>query len=399
MGLFSRLKQLFAGKATAFISSLAQQGYSYENRTLASNETIFSAISILSNDLASLPLTLRNNARKVLPDEHSLSQLFEYGPCPNFTAFEFIRCMEVLRNTTGSGYALKEPDNRGNVIALWPMKTGYVTPMVDRDTRELYYRVCDDLAGEDVYLHNSFIVSVSHISTDGIHPVNPMEVLFSTLDYDREVKEFSVNQMKNGLRANIVIKWTQANLDQKQIEEYNRIIRTFKKSGILYLDKGKDFTQLTGSSLIDPKVFEVENITIARVARVFNIPLDRFLPEKSSYSSSEQSDLNYLRDTLQPMARMYEQELDKKLLSLQDRQQGYYSKFFLGGFARADTKTRGEYYQRALRSSWMCQDEVRELEDMPPLPGGLGKEFFISKDMVPIRRLLNNPKEGSEDDV
>lgn len=389
MGLFARLRNWVTNTVITGVLNLVRGGFTFQNNSLASNETIFSAISMLSGAIASLPIALKREALDVQPGEHTVANLLEWGPCPNMSTFQFIRCMEVLRNSTGAGYAIKELTQRGSLYALWLMRTENVTPMIDRDSRELYYQVRDHLGSELAYLHHSMVLAVNHISNDGINPINPIEVLRSTLDYDREVKEFSINQMQNGLRANYAVTFPKGNLNKEQIERYDEMVKTFKKSGILYLDAGKEIKELNGLSVIDPKVFEVENITIARVARVYNLPLDKFLPEKTSYSSAEQSDLNYLRDTILPMARMYEQEFSRKLLTEQERAAGMKIKFSLNGFARADMKTRGDFYFKGVRSGWFCLDEIRDMEDRPPIPGGYGKEFFTSKDLVPIRILTN----------
>ncbi len=396
MGMFTKIRQWFARKIHVASNLLTQSGYSFTNGSLASNETIFSAITMLSTAIASLPVSLRIGGRKLGPDEHNVARLLKWGPCPNFTTFEFIRTMEVLRDSTGAGYAIKEPDKYGNVAALWLLKTENVSPRIDRESRELYFRIVDDLSFEEVYLHSSAVISVSHISSDGINPINPIQVLRNTLDYDREVKEFSVDQMQNGLRAKVVIKWPSTQLGPEQIDEYNKVIAKFKKSGILYLDKGKELTELSGNSIIDPKVFEVENITIARVARVYNIPLEKFLPEKTSYTSSEQADLNYLRDAVLPIVRMYEEEFTNKLLSIQDREKGVEIKWNMSGFIRADTNTRGDFYQKAIRSGWLNRDEVRALEDYPPIPGGLGQTYLVSRDLTSIEQIL---KEGDGESV
>jgi len=179
-----------------------------------------------------------------------------------------------------------------------------------------------------------------------------------------------------------------------QLKEYDKMIQSFKRSGILYLDKAKEVQELGNTSFIDPKVFEVENITIARVARVYNIPLDKFLPEKASYSKAEQSDLNYLRDTILPLVRMYEQNLTRWMLTPQERSQGMQIKLSLNGFARADMETRGKFYTQGIRSAWLNPDDIREYEDLPPLPGGIGQTYFVSKDLVPVEALVNNVVRG-----
>lgn len=353
--------------------------FTLANTTLATNETIFSAVTMLAGALASAPLAVRRDYKKLTPGEHPAARLLEYGFNPWMSSFEFIRALETLRDLTGAGYALKEYSQNGQLTALWLLKTECVEPAVEEDSRELYYRISGD--GAFTYLHHAHVVAVRHISGDGLHPVSPVRVLENTLTYDREVKEFSVNQMRSGLHASVVMK-VSGNIQPEEMKAYNDAFRKFRSSGVLYLDAGKELTELKNQSSIDPKVFEVENITVARVARVYNIPLGKLLPEKIGYASSEQGDLGYLRDTILPIARMYEQELSRQLLTEQERDGGLQIKLSLNGFARADMGTRGEFYFKGIRSSWFCANEIRGLEDMPPVPGG--DVFYVSRDLVPI---------------
>lgn len=337
---------------------------------------------MLSNTVASAPLALRKDYRKLYPKDHAVARLLEYGPNPQMTSFEFMRCWETLRDTTGAGYALKELDHHGNVSALWLMKTEYVTPKKERGTGELYYCVRDEESGGETYLHNSLVLAVRHIGSDGVNPVNPLKVLQNSLDYDREVKQFSLDQMKNGMHGHLMFNFRDP-LSKEQLEEFDDTIRRFLKSGVLYLSGGdKELTELQNTNVIDPKVFDVENITVSRVARVYNIPIGKLLAEKGSYSNAEQADLNYLKDAILPLARMYEQELSKKLLTEQERDEGMQIKLSLNGYARGDMNTRGNYYFKAVRSAWLSPNGIRELEDLPPFDGG--DEYFISKDLVPI---------------
>ena len=400
MGFLGRITSLFRRRGSLVTGSLARN-FSYANGTLATNETIFSAVTMLAGAVASAPIAVRQDYRKLAPRENGIARLCEYGFNPQMTTFQFIRSLETLRDVTGAGYAIKELDPAGNIAALWLMRTELVEPAVERESRELYYHIRDPDGGEGYYVHSAMILAVTHISEDGVHPVNPVAVLASSLKYDREVKEFSIEQMQNGLRASLVIT-VRGNQSQDQLEKYDEMLRKFKRSGVLYLDDGKTVTELKNQNIIDPKVFEVENITVARVARAYTIPLEKFLPDKTSYSSAEQSDLNYLKDTILPIARMYEQEFSRKLLTERERDDGLSVKFSLNGFARADMKTRGDFYMKGVRSGWFCLDDVRELEDMPPLPDGLGREFFISKDLIPVRSLRNllggqTEVEGSEE--
>ncbi|WP_205628729.1 phage portal protein, partial [Acinetobacter baumannii] len=68
--------------------------------TLATNETIFAAISRLSNAMASLPLKLYEDFS---PIHSKTADLIANAPNPNMTSFDFIRTLEVLRDSTGNG--------------------------------------------------------------------------------------------------------------------------------------------------------------------------------------------------------------------------------------------------------------------------------------------------------
>ena len=55
--------------------------------------------------------------------------------------------------------------------------------------------------------------------------------------------------------------------------------------------------------------------------------------------------------------------------------------------------TRTSYYNTMRQNGVMCADDIRELEDMNPIPNGLGKIYFINGNMLPLENAkLNAPK-------
>lgn len=379
MGLISFLKNFnFKTPFKLFVNG-GNREFSFTNRDLATNETIFAAVTMLSNGIACAPISVRKKYEKLTPEENKLARLLEYGPNSFMTTFQFIRCMETIRNIKGAAYAIKEYGYLNEIEALWILKSDYVQPIRDTETKELYYKITCD--GIDRFVHSSHIIAVNHISEDGYTAVNPIEVLRNTIDYDREVKEFSLNQMQKGLKANTIIK-IPTKLNKEDMELYTEMLQKFNKNGVLFVDNGKDIQELKNSMFIDPKVFESEEITVARVARVYNIPINKLVGGKTSYSSAEQSDLEYIKDAILPIVRMYEQEFSKKCLSETSRDNGIQVKMSLNGYARGDMQTRGDFYFKGIRSSWFSANDIRSLEDMPPIEGG--DVYYVSRDLVPI---------------
>ena len=106
------------------------------------------------------------------------------------------------------------------------------------------------------------------------------------------------------------------------------------------------------------------------------------MPGKLTGKATNVEDLLYIKDTVLPIVRMYEQEFTKKCISTNQREIGERVKLSLNGFARADMKTRGEFYFKGIRSSWFSSNDIRALEDMPPIKGG--DVYYVSKDLIPI---------------
>lgn len=382
MGIVNWLRQFKLNTPSVMRINGGTALYAFSNTELANNETIFAAVSMLANTMASLPITLRKGYSRIAPGENNIASLLAYGPNKNMTTFEFIRLMEVLRNIKGVAYAIKEYDYMMDVVSLEILDGDYVTPFIDKETKELWYRISTE--DGDEYFHNSHIITVSHITTDGYSKLSPLEVLKNTLDYDKEIKQISINQLKNGLHCNIAFK-LKDNLSEKQIDEYTKRIKRFREIGVLFLDGQKEIQELKNATIIDPKVFEVEKITIARVARVFNIPVSKLAGEAQAYKSSEQDNLIYATECALPVVRMYEQAFSRGLLSQHARDSGEEVKINLNGLARADMKTRSEYYFKMIRSSGITPNEVRGLEDFPPLEGG--DDLMVSRDLIKLKDL------------
>ncbi len=380
---------IFKTPFTGFLKN-GVRNFSFSNGELANNETIFSAITMLSNAIASAPISLRLGYDKVKSSDHNISRLLRDGPNTNITTFKFIRLMETLRNVKGKAYAIKEYDYYGDVSSIWVLDSDFVTPMTDADTKELWYKI--STKDGDNYFHNRHIIEVSHISIDGIDGISPISVLKNTLEYDRNIKELSLEQLQNSVTFRYAFN-VKGNIDPEKLAEYHKLIESYMKKGVIYLDNGKSLEELKDRSSIDPKVFEIEEITVSRVARVFNIPQHKLQSKNATYSSAEQGDLEFLADTILPIIRMYEHEFNKKLLNTNEKDNGYEIKFNLNGFARADMKTRGEFYFKMIRSAGLTPNDVRMLEDMPPMPGG--DDLMVSRDLIAIKdlpSLLN--KEG-----
>lgn len=355
---------------------------------LANNETIFAAVSRLSNSMATLPLKLYRDFK---PVETAVSDKIANAPNNNMTSFDFIRVLETHRNAHGNGYALKMYGlihQLEQLVILDPMR---VNPIIEADSGELWYEIEGDKGR--YYVHNLDIIHVKHIHTiqNGYKGISPIDVLKNTIDFDREVREFSLSQMDGAIHASFILKYASHISKEKRAE----VIANFKdfykdNGGVLIQEQGIEIDPID-RKFIDTKVFEVEKITRSRVATVFNMPVSMLgETDGASYSSMEQMSLEFVTYTLLAIVRQYEQEFNRKLLTTTERRNGLYFKFNVGALLRADTATQMEAFFKAIRSGIYKPNEVRAMLEQPPEPGG--DKLYISGDLYPIDTPIDQRK-------
>lgn len=360
-----------------------QTDYKLEN-----SELLFSAVSRIANTLSAMPVRLYRGSEEWT--ENDLNDLVGFAPNPNMTSCQFFKTMEACRDTSGNAYALKAYDEMGQLERLDVLDPSRVKPVLETDSGELWYKITPE-TGRELYIHNYYVVHVPFITTGGFVGINPITVLFDTLSYSENIQKFSVMQLEKGINAAIVLE-APANLGENQKKGMVRdFMSTYRETSgnILLLESGVTAKSLNLSP-VDSKLFEVEKITRSRVAMVYNLP-PHLLGDYSdaSFSSQEQQMLEFLMLTMLPIVTAYEQELNRKLLTSEQRRQGYAFRFGMDSILRADAATQADVYQKSIRGGWMKPNEVRSKYNMPQEPEG--SKLLAARDLTTLDYIVNNP--------
>ena len=353
--------------------------------TMTNSEAIYAAVSRISNTIASLPIHLYRD-REIMVD-HPLEYLLAYRPSPCMTAFTFRQTMEANRNNEGNAYALMVPDEDGRTVRLDVIDPTRVQPMREMETREMWYRVAfeDGMVG---WVHHSSMIVLKHMSANGERGIRPIDVLRGTLDYDADIKRFSVKQLE-GVSSAVILNVPGTGLsDDKKKKLIKQFLATYAESGgkVIVLEGGITATTMQQPA-VDANVLNVERVTRNRVATVYNIP-PHMLGDYSdtSYATAEQSMLEYLQMTINPIIEQWEEELNSKLLTWDMLKQGYSFRFDLVNLWRTDTLTMANRNQMAIRSGWLRPNEVRRQDHLPDDPAG--DTLLISRDLVPLSEAI-----------
>ena len=127
---------------------------------------------------------------------------------------------------------------------------------------------------------------------------------------------------------------------------------------------------------------------MAEISRFTGIPKHMLQTGNESYDSNAQQRLNYVTDTLLPYVVQWESEDTYKLPTPQERDSGVYIRGNVEVLLRADPTTRANFYEKMIQHAIYNPDECRAKEEKNPIPGGLGKQFVMTKNLGSLESVL-----------
>jgi HK97 family phage portal protein len=146
----------------------------------------------------------------------------------------------------------------------------------------------------------------------------------------------------------------------------------------------------------DIDYIKTRNITDQNIYAMYRIPPTLAQDyERATFSNAEQQDLVFIKGTIMPYLKSFEQEITTKLFPIKNRRSSkpLVAKFNVNSVLRGDFKTRTEGYALMFRNGLMNRDEIRAKEDMNPTENG--KVYWQMVNMQPEEQALNPPEEGT----
>ena len=116
----------------------------------------------------------------------------------------------------------------------------------------------------------------------------------------------------------------------------------------------------------EAQFIQTQKFSVATICRFYGVPPEMMAGETAgheAYTSPEMRGTDFLTFTLRPWLYRVERAISTQLLPSTQR-----AKFNAGGFVRATLRDRYEAHRIGIEAGFLTRNEVRELEDRPPLP-------------------------------
>lgn len=361
-----------------------EQTGSFGESAAMSVSTVYACVSMIGGAIASIPLQFYRrdgdgNRERITPE---LWWMFNEAPFPCWpaaTAWEYATQSLLLQGDSFWRIHRKSrlsPD----IVGFEPLHphTVEVTRVGDR----LAYRVSAQPSQEtgsvrtDVYDQDDML----HVAGPGFDGLRGMSQVATCLRLPggaaAAADEYAHRFFRNGARPDFVLQ-SDHTLDQSKVDRlraqwdqlYGGPTNAWKPA---ILTNGLKLQPVTMNAQ-DAQLLEARKFGVEDICRIFGVPPHMVGHTQASTSwgtGIEQMSLGFVKYTLQRHLVKFEQEINRKIFRTAAR----FCEFQTAGLERGDFKTRNEGYRIALgragEPAWMTVNEVRKLENLPPVAGG-----------------------------
>jgi HK97 family phage portal protein len=369
---------------------------------------VFTCVRNRSEDIGKLPCLLyrrRPDGGKDRAIDHPLYSLIRERPNPFQTAFEFKQLLQAWCDLRGNGYALKQFDGRGRITALWPVNPRHVQVLRVPGTWEVFYGITIPNQPA-VTLPAEAILHLRGMTVDGYCGLSPISYHRETIGLGIAAERYGAAFFGNSAQPRGALKFPGI-LDGKAADKLradweNKYRGSENANRLAIFDGGMEWIQ-TGMNNADAQYIEARKFQNQQIFAMYRMPAHKAGDlDKATFSNIEQQALEYISDCLMTEMVRWEQTLARDLLLERERME-YFFEFLPDALLRGDLQSRYGAYATARNWGWLNVDEIRDKENMNPIPGGKGKIYLqplnMSEAGVPQPQQLPKPAPASVPDL
>lgn len=367
-------------------------GISSSGKTVSTDKAlqlsaVWSCVRLLSESISTLPLKIylhQEDGSRVIAKDHPAYRVLCRRPNAEMTPSRFMLMVVASLCLQGNAYIEKRYIG-GKLVSLQPLLPQLVT--VKRLDNGLLDYQCVEQGGENRPIPVKNMMHIRGFGLDGVVGLTPIQVGRNILGSAIATDETAAKIFRNGLLASGFLSSKTA-LTKEQREKLRGYLNAFISSEnagkLMILESDLSYNGISMNPE-DAQLLQSRSWSIEEICRWFRVPpfMVGHADKQSSWASSvEGMNMQFLTNTLRPLLVNIEQEINRCLLDSDD---DYYAEFSVEGLLRADSAGRAAYYTTALQNGWMSRNDVRRLENLPPIEGG--DIYTVQLNLTPIEQL------------
>jgi len=358
-----------AGSAAVFSVDL-DSGVSVNPRSMLQISAVWSCVRLIAETIATLPLSVyeRDGKAKRIAPQHPLHSVLHDVPNPDATASVFWESMVAAMLTRGAGRAEKLIFN-GRLVGLSFLDPERLMPHRRNGGVVAEWRYTDNTNRQRI-IPASSVWTVPGFSIDGINGVSVVQYGTAVFGQAAAAEKAAGRAFRNGALQNLYYTFATWLKDDQRKQFRENVLGLIEEGKTPLLEGGIE-AKTIGINPKDVQLLESRGWSVEEICRWFRVPphMVGHVEKTTSWGSGvEQQMITFLVFTLGPWLRRIEQAISKDLLTPGERLR-YYAKFSVEGLLRSDSAARSAFYGVMVDKGVITRDEVRELEDLPPMGG------------------------------
>lgn len=365
-----------------FTGGISLGGTVVTERTAMGVSAVYACVALIGGAIASLPLPIyrRTEGGRERTD-HPVWWLLNEQPHPDMSAAAFWEYLLTANLLYGDAFAeIVRPSANTNAVRwLRPLHPRCVQVDCLENDNGLVYTVTDPDGDEPTRtVLGADMLHIPGVGFNGKRSLSPIRnAAKNAVGIALAADEWSAGFFQNGARPDFALT-TEGSLKPEQIDSLReqwsaRHAGAANRGKPVVMQGGLKVQPLTVPAE-DAQLIETRRMQVEDIARIYGVPphmIGHTTASTSWGSGIEQQAIGFVRFTLQRHLVRIEQEINRKLWP---RSLQYFAEFNVSGLERGDYKSRNEGYRVALgragEPGWMTINEVRRLENLPPLPEG-----------------------------
>lgn len=374
--------------ADYFGGGITDAGVLVSQETAMKVSAVYACVNLIAKSIASLPLKVyrrKPNGDAVEVPDTLPYYLLHDEPNPAMTSSVWREYLTANVLLHGNAYAVIGRNAANQVIDLFPVPARTVTPK--RVNGRNQYTV--DLGDGTVEVFDqSDMLHVPGLGFDGLSGKSVITwASRQAIGLALATEQHGSKLFANGARLGVVLKHpknlseaAQHRLKAQFDQQHGGLSHAFRT---LVLEEGLDVANISMTSE-DAQFLETRRFQVEDIARFFGVPphMIGHTDKQTSWGTGvEQNTLGFLIFTIIPWLTRFEQEFNRKLFP----RSPFYAQFKHQGLMRGDSKARSDYYASGHQNGWLTVNEIRKMEDLPPVPGG--DTLFVQTNLAPMQQL------------
>ncbi len=381
---FERKDRSFDEIIKVLFSNVVSSGESVTPANAMRCTTVQAIVRALTNAIGSYPIGI---FRELVDDDGktTMKPLANHGvmrvlraPNQRHTQTQYFRRAMTHVALWGNHVSIKAQGQTGPIRFLLPVHPDRVR-VDDSDELNPVYFIGQTNGGELRLTARQVVHITGGISDGGAWAKSPVEEAAEAIGLCLAAERMLAELYGNNAIPAVLLTgghWQSKEQYKEWVDSFKRTFgRGADRGGVGMLPQGMDAKEMTFKP-VDAQLLEARKFQRTEIASVWGVPPHKLADlERATFSNIEHQGQEFAQDVMLPYVKLFEQALERDLLTPDDRRSGVVIRFDLDAAVRADFKSRVEGYEKLHRVGAISPNEIRAREGMNPRQDAEGDAY------------------------